>query len=123
MIRTELIIGVNDVLKSSKWYQDLLGCTSTHGGHTFEILADHDGTVILCLHKWGDHEHPTLRTSETSAGNGLIIYFRVGNLDEIWDRAQQLHAVIEAEPNLNPNSGKTEFSIRDLDNYYLIISE
>lgn len=51
MIRTETIIGVADVVKSSNWYQSLLGFKSSHGGDAFEILADQDDTVILCLHK------------------------------------------------------------------------
>lgn len=52
MVRTETIIAVESVSKSSAFYQDLLGCTSEHGGETFEILTA-DNNVILCLHKWG----------------------------------------------------------------------
>ena len=122
MIRTEPIIGVDNVEKSSRWYQELLGCKNAHGGDTFEILVDQDDTVILCLHKWGEHEHPTLSSSEITPGNGLILYFRVDNLEKIWKNAKHLNAVIEEEPNLNQNSGKREFAIRDLDNYYLLIS-
>ena len=90
MIRTEPIIGVKDVKKSSRWYQDLLGCKSNHGGDTFEMLANQDDIVILCLHKWGEHEHPTLTAPGPMPGNGLILYFRVENLDEIWENAQKL---------------------------------
>ena len=122
MIRAETIIAVNHVEESSIWYQELLGCKSNHGGDKFEILADHDQTVILCLHKWEEHNHPTLSSPKEMAGNGLILYFRVDNLNQIWENAIRLNAVIEAEPNLNNNSGKKEFSLRDLDNYYLIIS-
>lgn len=122
MIRTETIIGVHDVEESSKWYQKLLGCKSNHGGNSFEILANHDDTVLLCLHKWGEHEHPTLRDSKITVGNGLILYFRVDNLQEIWQKAQRLNALIEEPPHLNKNSGKEEFSIRDLDNYFITIS-
>ncbi|WP_025743006.1 VOC family protein [Aquimarina pacifica] len=121
MIRIEPIIGVSNVKKSSKWYQNLLGCKSNHGGDFFEILIDQDETTILCLHKWEEHNHPTL-SNPKMAGNGLILYFRVDNLKEIWKNAQHLNAVIEATPNLNKNSGREEFSIRDLDNYFLIIS-
>ncbi len=70
MTRTETIIAVKDVTESSKWYQEhslsissvlvTLECKSSHGGDTFEILSDKDGTVILCLHKWGEHNHPTM---------------------------------------------------------------
>lgn len=122
MIRTETIIGVNNIEKSSNWYQRLLGCKSNHGGDTFEILADQDDTVILCLHKWEEHNHPTLSTPKMVAGNGLILYFRVDNLDEIWENAKRLSAEIEEQPHLNQNSGKEEFSIRDLDNYFITIS-
>ncbi len=122
MIRAEPIIAVHDVEKSSKWYRELLGCKSNHGGSDFEILADQDGTIILCLHKWELHNHPTLINPKIPVGNGLILYFRVEDLDEIWKNAQRLNAIIEEEPHLNPNSGKQEFAIRDLDNYYLLIS-
>ncbi|APG59845.1 VOC family protein [Christiangramia salexigens] len=121
MIRTEAIIGVCNVEKSSKWYQKLLGCKSNHGGQYFEILADQYETTILNLHKWEEHGHPTLNNPKM-AENGLILYFRVDNLEEIWQNAKSLSAVIEEEPNLNQNSGRKEFSIRDIDNYYLIIS-
>ena len=122
MIRTETIIGVNNVEKSSIWYQELLGCKNNHGGDKFEILADQDDTVILCLHKWQVHSHPTLSNPKITAGNGLILYFRVDNLNEIWENAIRLNAVIEEQPNLNNNSGKKEFSIRDLDNYFITIT-
>lgn len=121
MIRTEPIIGVDNVEKSSSWYQELFGCKGNHGGDSFEILSDQDETTILCLHKWEEHNHPTL-SNPKMAGNGLILYFRVDNLNAIWENAKSLSVVIEEEPNLNQNSGKEEFSIRDLDNYYLIIS-
>lgn len=122
MLRTEVIIGVKDVEKSSRWYQDLLNCKSRHGGDTFEILTDKDDTVILCLHKWGEHEHPTLTNPEIKPGNGLILYFRVNNLKSIWNNALKLKAVVEEEPHLNLNSGQEEFSLRDPDGYYILIS-
>lgn len=122
MIRNEVIIGVKDVRKSSAWYQTLFGCKSNHGGDTFEILSDQDDTVILCLHKWKEHGHPTLNAPGNQPGNGLILYFRVDDLKTVWENAETLSARIEAPRNLNKNSGKEEFAIRDLDGYYLLIS-
>jgi uncharacterized glyoxalase superfamily protein PhnB len=121
MIRVEPIIGVEDVARSSSWYQQLFSFESQHGGDTFEMLAETDGTIVLCLHKWGKHDHPTL-TDPTMAGNGLILYFRVDDLDQIWKKAQQLQATIELELHINPNSGEREFALRDPDGYYLLIS-
>lgn len=120
MIKTEPIIAVEDVEKSSEFYQKLLGCVSQHGGAVFEILADENGEQILSLHKWGEHEHPTL-TKPKNVGNGLILYFLVNDLKPIWDNAKELNAKIETEPKINPNSSRMEFSIRDLDNYYITV--
>lgn len=122
MIRTETIIGVAHVEKSATWYQQLLECKRNHGGSTFEILADQDDTVILCLHKWGEHGHPTLKEARIQPGNGLILYFRVNNLAAIWKNAQRIKATIEEPPHLNHNSGQEEFSLRDPDGYYVTVS-
>lgn len=99
MIRTEAIIGVEDVEKSSEWYQKLLDCKSRHGGNTFEVLTDTDGTVILCLHKWGEHSHPTLTSPIIANGNGLILYIKVSNLDTVWSSANKMQSTIEAAPH------------------------
>jgi hypothetical protein len=123
MTRTETIIAVKNVVESSKWYQQLLDCNSSHGGNTFEMLTDSDDTVILCLHKWGEHEHPTMADPKITIGNGLILYIRVSDLKKIWENAKALNADIHQEPHLNPNSGQTQFTLRDLDGYYLMISE
>lgn len=122
MVRTETIIAVKNVSESSVFYQKLLGCSSAHGGDTFEILKD-GNTVILCLHKWGEHEHPTMIDAEKENGNGLILFFRVSNINRILENAKILNALIEKEIHYNKNSLKNQFILRDPDNYYLIISE
>ncbi|HAY3544364.1 VOC family protein [Elizabethkingia anophelis] len=122
MVRTETIIAVKNISASSVFYQRLLGCNSAHGGETFEILKD-GNVVILCLHKWGKHEHPTMIDAEKENGNGLILFFRVSNISRILENAKNLHASIEKEIHYNENSLKNQFILRDPDNYYLIISE
>lgn len=122
MIRNEVIIGVRDVTKSSEWYQTLLNCQSSHGGETFETLTDESDNVILSLHKWGDHDHPTLANPDIQPGNGLILYFRIGDIEQVWQNAQKLNANIENTPHLNVNSGKKEFALRDIDGYYILVS-
>ncbi|HVI43706.1 MAG TPA: VOC family protein [Chitinophaga sp.] len=122
MIRPEIIIAVKDVEQSSHWYQQLLGCRSSHGGSTFEILTDNDGTVVLCLHKWGEHGHPTMTNSSLTPGNGLILFFRVSDFEKAWVHAQQLKAIVEEAPHINQNSGRDEFSLRDPDGYYISVT-
>ncbi|KIX22195.1 glyoxalase [Flavobacterium sp. 316] len=121
MIKTEPIIAVKNVHESSEWYQKLLNCKSGHGGDTFEILTNDNNEQILSLHKWSAHEHPTLSNPNIKAGNGLILYFVVDDLNLIWKNAKKLNAKIEEEPHLNINSGRIEFSIRDLDDYFISI--
>lgn len=123
MTRLETIIAVKDVAKSSKWYQDLLNLISNHGGDSFEMLSNSKGEVILCLHRWDEHDHPTMKDPSVTVGNGLILYFRVSNLNEVWTNAIKLNLDIEQVPHLNENSGQQQFILRDLDSFYLIISQ
>jgi catechol 2,3-dioxygenase-like lactoylglutathione lyase family enzyme len=82
MKRTWTIIGVADVPRSFKWYQSLLGLAETVPAHDyFGQVLDSDGTVLLCLHRWGAHEHPTLTSPhDAKPGNGLLLFFRVERL-------------------------------------------
>jgi catechol 2,3-dioxygenase-like lactoylglutathione lyase family enzyme len=124
MKRTWTIIGVNDVPTSFKWYQSLFGQAATAPAHTyFGQLLDSDGTVLLCLHAWGAHEHPSLTSPETATpGNGLLLFFRVDDFEQALPRARRLVPRLEEEPHLNPSTGTEEFSLRDPDGYYVTIS-
>jgi len=124
MKRTWTIIGVSDVPRSFEWYQSLLGQPKTPPGHDyFGQILDTDGTVLLCVHQWGAHEHPSLMSpDEASPGNGLLLFFRVDDFDLALKRARALVARLEEEPHVNPNTRTREFSLRDLDGYYVTIS-
>jgi catechol 2,3-dioxygenase-like lactoylglutathione lyase family enzyme len=124
MKRIWTIIGVRDVAASFKWYQTLLGQPETAPAHSyFGQLLDTDDTVLLCLHEWGAHEHPTLTSPEhATPGNGLILFFRVDDLDAALQRAGTLVLQLEEEPNMNPNTQTMEFALRDPDGYYVMIN-
>ena len=124
MRRTWAIIGVDNVPASFRWYQSLLGLPATTPGHAdFGQILDSDGTVLLCLHKWGAHEHPSLTSPYyAKPGNGLLLFFRVDNFDLALPRARALVSRLEEEPHVNPSTGTAEFSLRDLDGYYVTIS-
>lgn len=117
------IIAVTDVRKSSEWYQKILNCKSMHGGETFDILVNQNNEVLLCLHKWRAHEHPTMRDPSIVPGNGLILYLRTENMKQVRKNAESMHAIIEEDIHLNTNSLREEFSLRDPDGYYLTITE
>jgi catechol 2,3-dioxygenase-like lactoylglutathione lyase family enzyme len=124
MKRTWTIIGVRDVPASFKWYQSLFGMLETAPGHDYwGQIVDTDETVLLCLHQWGAHEHPTLVSPDQALpGNGLLLFFRVDDFDMALKRARALVARFEEEPHVNPNTGTMEFSVRDPDGYYVTIS-
>jgi predicted enzyme related to lactoylglutathione lyase len=108
MKRIWTIIGVSDVPGSFKWYQSLFGQSETPPSHDyFGQILDTDGTVLLCLHQRGAHEHPSLMSpDEAPPGNGLLLFFRVDDFDTALNRARA-----------------REFSLRDPDGYYVTISE
>jgi catechol 2,3-dioxygenase-like lactoylglutathione lyase family enzyme len=122
--RTWTIIGVGDVPGSFKWYQSLFGQPKTAPEHDyFGQVLDADGTVLLCLHQWGAHEHPSLMSPDRATpGNGLILFFRVDDFVKALPRARALVTRLEEEPHVNPNTGTAEFSLRDPDGYYVTIS-
>ena len=124
MTRTWTIIGVGDVPGSCKWYQSLLGLPVTAPAHDyFGQILDSDGTVLLCLHAWGAHEHPSLTSPDhAQPGNGLLLFFRVDDFDTVLPRARSLVDHLEEEPHMNPNTETMEFSLRDPDGYYVTIS-
>jgi catechol 2,3-dioxygenase-like lactoylglutathione lyase family enzyme len=124
MKRTWTIIGVSDVPGSFKWYQALFGQPVSLPAHDyFGQILDSDGTVLLCLHKWGAHEHPSLMSPDHGKpGNGLLLFFRVDDFDLALQRARSLVSRFEEEPHLNSNTRTNEFSLRDPDGYYVTIS-
>ena len=124
MKRIWTIIGVSDVAKSVNWYQALFGQPKTPPSHPhFSQILDPDGTVLLCLHQWGEHEHPPLISPHTATpGHGLLLFFRVDDYEAVLARAGALGVPLEEQPHLNPNTQTQEFSLRDPDGYYVTIS-
>lgn len=124
MKRTWTIIGVADVARSIHWYQALFGQPVAAPAHDyFGQLLDTDGTVLLCLHQWGAHDHPTLASPERAEpGNGLLLFFRVDDFDQALARARSLVDQLEEEPQVNPATGTPEFALRDPDGYYVMLS-
>ena len=124
MRRTWTIIGVADVAHSFRWYQSLFGLAETTPAHDdFGQILDSDGTVLLCLHEWGEHGHPTLTSpDQAQPGNGLLLFFRVDDFTETLQRARTLVDRFEEEPHVSPNTGTEEFALRDPDGYYVMVS-
>ena len=124
MMKIDPIIAVKDVEASAKWYQEIFGFRREHGGNKeFAVLVSESDEILLCLHKWEEHHHPTMIDPSITPGNGLILYFRTGNMDVIRQNVEKIGCIVYEDIHLNPNSLKREFSLRDRDGYYLTITE
>ncbi|HET7268953.1 MAG TPA: VOC family protein [Oleiagrimonas sp.] len=123
MKRIWTIIGVADVARSFHWYQSLFGQPRSAPAHDyFGQIRDADGEVLLCLHRWGDHEHRSLSSPDhAEPGNGLLLFFRVDDFEQTLARARQL-TTLEEEPHVNSATGTHEFALRDPDGYCVMIS-
>ena len=123
MTKIDPIIAVKDVKGSAEWYQAVFGCKRTHGGNDFAVLVDEYDEILLCLHKWEAHEHPTMKDPTITPGNGLILYFKTDRFEEIRQNLRNMDYPVEEDMHMNPNSRRQEFSLRDKDGYYWTITE
>ncbi|MDX1803525.1 MAG: VOC family protein [Alcanivorax sp.] len=115
------LIAVADVAASSRWYQQLLGCESGHGGADYEQLMM-AGRMILQLHHWQAHDHPHLGDPRSPCGNGVLLWFQTDYFDEVVGRAREMQALLLEEPHLNHNAHHRECWIRDPDGYVVVIA-
>jgi catechol 2,3-dioxygenase-like lactoylglutathione lyase family enzyme len=121
------LICVRDVEASSRWYQRLLGCQSGHGGAHYERLNSHGG-LVLQLHRWDvDHDHGPIGDPGLTPGNGVLLWFEVGDFDAAVVRAAELHAEVVLPRHRNPSDGDGgpnhwEIWLRDPDGYTVVLS-
>lgn len=123
MTRLDPIIAVKSVEASAKWYRDIFGLNIVHGGDHFSVMTAKDNEIILCLHAWEMHNHPTMTNSKITAGNGLLLYFRTADWKEIKKNLDKIGWTLEEEIHQNSNSLKQEFSFRDPDGYFITVTE
>jgi catechol 2,3-dioxygenase-like lactoylglutathione lyase family enzyme len=128
-MRPQPLLAVGDVEASSRWYQQLLGCTSGHGGPHYERLMDAD-QLVLQLHAWDvDHHHGKIGDKATPPyGNGVLVWFEVDDFDAAVERAGELRAEVVLGPVRNPPEGEPggpahrELWILDQDGYTVVIA-
>jgi catechol 2,3-dioxygenase-like lactoylglutathione lyase family enzyme len=127
-MRPQPLIAVTDVPTSSRWYEELLGCESGHGGEEYERLL-RDGTLVLQLHRF-DVEHHHGRIGDPSSrpyGNGVALWFEVDDFDDAVERAARLRADVVLPPHRNPPDGPggpdhREIWLRDPDGYLVVLA-
>jgi len=122
LVQLAPLICVADVPSSSAWYQQLLGCTSGHGGDNYERLLA-GGRLILQLHRWDvEHEHGRLGDPDLHPhGNGVLLWFELDDFDAAVRRASELKVQTLKERRLSEN-GNWEYWLRDPDGYTVVLT-
>ncbi len=121
-VRPQPLIAVADVEASSRWYQELLGLGSGHGGNEYERIGTGDD-FVLQLHDWHADEHEHLGDeTNPSRGNGFLLWFAIEDFDAALARAQVLAAEVLDGPFVNPNAGQRELWLRDPDGYVVVLA-
>src|SRR5687768_2722237 len=101
-VQPQTLLSVADVEASSRWYQQLLGLRSGHGGPAYERLLS-NGVLVLQLHAWeAEHDHGQIGDPTLPRGNGVLVWFgEVEDFDEVVQRATQLGAPVVMPPDRN----------------------
>jgi catechol 2,3-dioxygenase-like lactoylglutathione lyase family enzyme len=127
-LRPQPLIAVSDVEASSRWYQNLLGCRSAHGGAEYERLVAGDA-LILQLHWWEiEHHHgPIGDPAVKPYGNGVLLWFEVDDIDAAIARAERMQAHVLMPRHRNPPAGDGgpnhwEIWLRDPDGYTVVLA-
>jgi catechol 2,3-dioxygenase-like lactoylglutathione lyase family enzyme len=116
------LIVVRDVPASSRFYAQILGAESAHGGQEYEQLVS-AGELVLQLHHIDvEHHHGPLASNDVPLGNGALLWFEVSDFDAAVRRARDAGAAVERDEHVNPNAGQREIWLRDPDGYLVVLA-
>ncbi|MGI8715018.1 MAG: VOC family protein [Solirubrobacteraceae bacterium] len=117
------MIAVADVQRSSRFYQQLLGADSGHGGDEYEQLLV-DGELVMQLHAAEiEHHHGAIGEPGAPVGGGVVLWFAAQAFDAAVQRIRESGAEIVTDVAVNPNSGRREVWLRDPDGYLIVVAE
>jgi catechol 2,3-dioxygenase-like lactoylglutathione lyase family enzyme len=106
-MRPQPLICATDVQASSRWYQQLLGVRSDHGGPNYERLVDGD-QLVMQLHNFDvEHDHGRIgQPDDRPYGNGVLLWFEVDDFDAVVNRGTQMGVHVVMAPHRNPPEGE-----------------
>jgi hypothetical protein len=121
-MKPQPMIVLHDVEAGSRWFQEVLGLSSAHGGSEYEMLMD-GRELVAQLHHWEADEHPHLGDpTDPSRGNGILLWFATDDFDGVLDRVQSNDALIVDGPLVNPNAGQREVWLRGPEGYVVVVA-
>ncbi len=118
----QFLLVCSDVARSSRFYCDVVGLESGHGGDEYEQLL-HDGELVMQLHDDDDDEHHgPLADPDQPRGNGVLVWFEVADFDGAVERARAAGAPVVRDVVVNPNAKQREIWITDPDGYTVVLA-
>jgi catechol 2,3-dioxygenase-like lactoylglutathione lyase family enzyme len=121
-IRSQPMISVADVPKSSRWYQQVLDATSGHGGEEYEQLLVGGQLVMQLHHLETEHHHGAIGDPGLPLGNGVALWFEAADFDAAVSRIRAAGASVVTDVHINPNAGHREIWLHDPDGYLVVIA-
>jgi hypothetical protein len=116
------MIALTDVEAGSRWFQNVLGVTSAHGGPDYDVLVDGREGVVQ-LHRWEADEHAHLgNVHDPSRGNGVLLWYSTDDFDAAYARVTDADAEILDGPLFNPNARHRELWLRGPEGYVVVVS-
>ena len=118
----QFMLAVADVERSSRFYCDIVGLESGHGGDEYEQLL-HDGEIVMQLHDLStDDHHGPLRDADIAPGNGVLVWFEVSDFEATVGRIRDADVTIVTDVHTNPNANQQEIWIEDPDGYRVVLA-
>ena len=116
------MVVVRNVPVSSRFYQQVLGARSGHGGDEYEQIVSR-GEIVLQIHRIDveDHHGPLADPSQP-LGNGFLLWFEVDDFDATVERVRASGATVYRDVHTNPNARQQEIWIRDPDGYLVVLA-
>jgi catechol 2,3-dioxygenase-like lactoylglutathione lyase family enzyme len=116
------MVVVRDVEASRRFYLQVLGAESGHGGNEYEQVV-RDGEIVLQLHDIDveDH-HGRLAHADQPLGNGVLLWFEVADFDATVERVREADAEVVRDVHTNPNAHQQEIWVRDPDGYLVVLA-
>lgn len=122
-VRPQPLIAIADVQRASRWYRQVLGATSGHGGDEYEHLLV-DAEMVLQLHALTvDHHHGPVGDPAQPLGNGVALWFAVDGFDAAVARSRARGEQVVTDVHVNPDAGHREVWLRDPDDYLVVVAE
>jgi catechol 2,3-dioxygenase-like lactoylglutathione lyase family enzyme len=116
------MVVVRDVPAARRFYLQVLGAESGHGGDEYEQIVA-DGEILLQLHRIDveDHHGP-LADPDQPLGNGVLLWFEVADFDATVERVRASDAQVVTDVHTNPNAHQREIWLRDPDGYLVVLA-